>query len=231
MCLSQLLERIKKTNMESDIRFKILKRLQEENKSTGEFKSNCFLKGLSSDLGAIKRALVELLNLGLISESNKDWVSEKKEHVVFKIDTKGPTNSPKKNSERLCSEYGPIRLILTIKGLEFLEQREKRPLEIDSIEKSIRLASATIRDFGEKNKFTKYSLLIAFSALIISSFFNFLTYRDLVTNKSESLELLKQLEKVRTEELKNSNQIEILKNQIYLLGQDSVYSKKIKNAP
>lgn len=109
----------------TDIRFKILEKLSEEKNSTAEFKAKEFLATLHSDLGTIKRALIDLIEDGLIKESNVNWPEEKEEKSsINAIVTKGPPE--RKESKRLLEDesLGPIRIYITLKGQQFLLQSE-----------------------------------------------------------------------------------------------------------
>tara|TARA_R110002111_G_scaffold89077_1_gene138712 strand:+ start:409 stop:855 length:447 start_codon:yes stop_codon:yes gene_type:complete len=109
----------------SDIRIKILEKLSEEKNSTGEFKAKDFLVTLHSDLGTIKRALIDLIEDGLIKESNVKWPEERDEKSsIHKIVTKG--SPERKDSRRLINDktIGTIRIYITLKGQQFLLQSE-----------------------------------------------------------------------------------------------------------
>lgn len=109
-----------------DIRLNILQRVERENRGTAEFKANEYLATTHSDLGTIKRAVVDLLDDGYIKESNLLWPDEKSKSVVYNIDTKGPAGSPKKDPKRLLDQKDIkfIRLYISLHGKKFLIEEE-----------------------------------------------------------------------------------------------------------
>lgn len=140
--------------MESDIRYKILKRLESKSRSTAEYNSNEFLSELHDDLGTIKRSLVELMREGLIYESNID---DYKKSVSYGINTSTSINdnpdfiNQVKSPERLNGDVGDhgkkisdIRLIISIKGLRWLEEYEKFGLDKKSVRLKVNWFPVTI---------------------------------------------------------------------------------------
>jgi len=109
--------------MESDIRYQTLIRLKNEDKSTGEFIANTFLVALHSDLGTVRRALIELLDEGLIRESN---VYNIEDSVIRNINSRGGEEC--KRSRRFVEDQGeykkikPVRIYITMKGLMYLKE-------------------------------------------------------------------------------------------------------------
>jgi|GEM_PF-5952240 len=99
----------------TDIRLRILERLDQENKSTEEFIANEFLETLHTDLGTIQRAVIELLD--------DKYIKESRPSAVRKIET-----SKGKSSKRLLdgNDIPSIRLYITLKGKQYLaEQRDR----------------------------------------------------------------------------------------------------------
>ena len=122
-----------------DIRIELLENLCNLNKGTTEFIANDFLSKLHPDLGTIKRVLIELIDSDLIQESNicKD---DFEKSIIRNIDTTAHDDDPekfdKKNSKRLiqaigkCNKIASIRLIITLKGINFLIENEKLKNEL-----------------------------------------------------------------------------------------------------
>ncbi len=104
-----------------DLRLEILHEIKNREKSTEELIANSFLQALNEDLGSLRRALIELLDEGLIGESN---VTPETSIVRNKLDSSGPPSV--KSSKRLTNgEIGPIRLFITLKGTLFLIEEKK----------------------------------------------------------------------------------------------------------
>ena len=123
-----------------DIRIRLLEKLKKNNKGTEEFVANDFLNELHNDLGTLKRSLIELVDFDLIRESNVEKDDGKKS-VIRNIDTDTADLSKsdidnKKSSLRLLNNVGafskikPIRLTITVKGLQFLVENEKLGVDL-----------------------------------------------------------------------------------------------------
>lgn len=109
----------------SDIRFKILAHLNKFGQSTEEINCNAFLETLHSDLGTIRRTLIELIEKGYINESNVNWERERETlSAIYKINTRG--DHTRKDSKRLLkpNDIEAIRLYLTLDGKKFLIESE-----------------------------------------------------------------------------------------------------------
>jgi hypothetical protein len=121
---------------DKDIRIKLLKKLNELNNGTSEFIANEYLSKLHTDLGTIRRLLIELIDFDMIRESNIPKENYK-ESIIRNINTtksKGENFADlefKKSSKRLKGKYGEfdkipdVRITITIKGLKFLTENEK----------------------------------------------------------------------------------------------------------
>ena len=103
-----------------DLRQKILRKLFESNLSTEEFIANEFLQGVHSDTGTIKRALVDLLELGYIKESNINW-SNGGERINKSIINKIDSNKENSSSKVALKSCGRIRLYITLDGKKYIE--------------------------------------------------------------------------------------------------------------
>jgi hypothetical protein len=122
-----------------DIRIELLENLRNLNKGTTEFIANDFLSKLNSDLGTIKRLLIELIESDLIQESNV-YENDLGKSVIRNIDTtahdEDPEKNDKKNSKRLiqaigkCNKISSIRIMITLKGINFLIENEKLKNEL-----------------------------------------------------------------------------------------------------
>jgi hypothetical protein len=127
---------------ETDIRISVLKELRKLNFGTSEYIANEFLESLNTDLGSIKRMLVELIDEGLIQESNI-YEDNLTDSVIRKIDTKtinldkdSQERIDKKSSKRLIERQGKfdripsIRIMITLKGINFLIENEKLGIDL-----------------------------------------------------------------------------------------------------
>jgi hypothetical protein len=115
--------------MEQDIRLRILHELNSKDGGTAEFKANEYLEKLHQDLGTIRRALIELLDEGLIAESN---ITDLQDSVIrTKLKSVGKDLN-KKDSKRLNNDKSipKIRIYITIKGKLFLREEFKIKKEI-----------------------------------------------------------------------------------------------------
>jgi hypothetical protein len=124
-----------------DLRIRILRYHKVRNTSTEEHSSNDWLEKQNKDLGAIRRALLELINDDYLIISNASKESSLKK-VTEKFDTKNHSNplsdedKLKKLSKRLITDVGvnkkipEYKFITTVKGIKFLIEFDK--LNIDS---------------------------------------------------------------------------------------------------
>ncbi|WP_409029000.1 hypothetical protein [Gracilimonas sediminicola] len=119
--------------MEKDIRIRILEHFQDLNKSTEETKANKWLSDIHSDLGTIRRGLIELIRFDhlSISEKEKDeaicWLKKEWDTTTNNI-PQTRDDKDKKSSKRLIEDVGnhakvkEVRLITTVHGIRFLEE-------------------------------------------------------------------------------------------------------------
>lgn len=123
----------------SDLRIRILKYYKERKSSTEEHSSNSWLEKQSDDLGAIRRAIIELIteDFLIISNATKDKALEKVEEA-FNTTAHGLTPEKtklKKSSKRLIQdvdEYKKIpeyKFFTTVKGIKFIIEFEKLKLD------------------------------------------------------------------------------------------------------
>jgi len=119
-----------------DVRIKILRYHKNRNTSTEEHSSNVFLAKLSSDLGTIRRALLELVSEDylIISNATKD---KSIEAITRDFNTKNKSTPLsdedilRKSSKRLVENVGSMEKIpeykffTTVKGLKFLIEFDK----------------------------------------------------------------------------------------------------------
>lgn len=144
------------------MRFIILQRLKFEDKGPAEFIANDFLSELHTDLGTIRRALIDLVEMGLIGLINKQDKKGAIEWLVNELNTSidaGHTRDDKHmqiktSSKRLIEgeiggdlkKIGNIGLNLTIQGVNWL-------IEHDTLRRT--------------NKLVKYDLVIKGAVLLI----------------------------------------------------------------
>jgi len=121
-----------------DPRIKLLEKICDLNKGSSEFIANKFLSTLDSDLGSIRRLLIELIDNDYILESNNSK-GDHKNSIVRNIETITSDEQlrlSKKSSRRLVHQVGPfekipsIRLIITLKGINFLIENKKLKNEL-----------------------------------------------------------------------------------------------------
>lgn len=124
--------------MEKDLRYKILFHMKSLGNSTEEWHANEYLSTCHSDLGTIIRALVELVDEGLIFNC---YDRNKSIHYqdLSKIDTSNKKNginaknplrfNDVKNQLNCSEEIKAVRLYITLKGLMFLQEKEKFKLD------------------------------------------------------------------------------------------------------
>jgi len=116
----------------TDIRIRILKHYKKLNSSTSETKDNKWLHKLDSDLGTIRRALIELIESDYLAISEKsaneavEWLKENMNSTTMGPRT--PDHDDKKSSKRLIENIGnynkvpEIRLYTKIKGIVFIQE-------------------------------------------------------------------------------------------------------------
>lgn len=133
--------------------------------STQEWKANKYLSTCHTDLGTIRRALLELKDEGLIRKSNHN--TKNKYQEIEDIETnEGLVGENAKNPKRLddpdnelkCNpkyKIGTIRIYITLKGLDYIRNYE-RFLDEDELNQTLKYTSKTNATSSLKmKKYTK----------------------------------------------------------------------------
>jgi hypothetical protein len=118
--------------MKDDLRIKILNHFRKLNKSTSETRANDWLAKQHSDLGTIRRSLVDLVDseyikLSSIGDKNpKEWLETNWDSSTSGARTED--DNDKKSAQRLIRKVGnhekvkDVRLYTTVKGLTFIAE-------------------------------------------------------------------------------------------------------------
>jgi hypothetical protein len=169
-----------------DLRLVILKKIQIESEAgTDEFLANIFLSTIHSDLGTIRRALIELVENDFLKISNTEKAPDFNFWKKW-LDTKSVKNPPYpeynvdiKNPKRFVEKVGKhqqipsMRLVSTIEGIKFL-------IEYDTLKRNL--------------WFAKYRIHVAIILLIIGGFIGWLSKSLEAYSSNESKESQSQLQ-------------------------------------